>query len=62
MLLNTQGKDVSRAVIKMQRENPKVYKKNRENILCHLREVLIPSHRHSHTSMFQLGERARMVG
>lgn len=60
-LFNAQGQDVTNAIIKMQRNNPQVFKKNRENILCNLREVLIPSHKNSGTKMFRMEERARMV-
>lgn len=60
-LLNAKGQDVTNAIIKMQRNNPQVFKKNRESILCNLREVLIPSHKHSGTSMFSIEERARVV-
>ena len=60
MLINSQGKDVSNAITKMARDNPKVYHKNREHILVNLREILLPNNHHQGT-MFQLGERARMV-
>lgn len=60
-LLNAKGQDVTNAIIKMQRNNPQVFRKNRESILCNLREVLIPSYKNSGTSMFSIEERARMV-
>ncbi len=60
MLLNSQGQDVTKAVERIARDNPKVYHKSRENILHNLREILLPNNHHQGT-MFQLGERARMV-
>ena len=59
MLLNARGKDVTKAIERIARDNPKVYEKNREHLLHNLREVLVPSGFHG--KMFQLGERARMV-
>lgn len=61
MLINAQGKDVSKAIMKLQRDNHKLYKKNRETLLRPLHEILIPSHRNSHTGMFSIQERARLV-
>ena len=60
MLINAQGKDVTKAIAKMERNNPQVFKKNRESILRNLREALVPGKPYP-GSMFQLGERARMV-
>lgn len=58
MLLNAKGEDVTQAVAKLQRQNPKVYAKNRENILVHLREVLIPDHKQHNAGMFSIEQRA----
>lgn len=60
MLMNAKGEDVTKAVTKLQRNNPKVYAKNRENILVHLREVLVPSHKEHTAGMFSLEQRAVM--
>lgn len=57
MLLNAQGKDVTKAIELMEHHNPKVYRKNRINILEHLKEVLTPRNHHQ-GNMFQIGTRA----
>ena len=59
MLLNAQGKDVTKAIELMEHHNPQVYRKNRIGILEHLREVLTPRNHHQ-GKMFSIEARAVM--
>ena len=60
MLLNAQGKDVTKDIIRMKREHPKHYRDCKAEILAPLREVLTPHHR-GQGDMFSIGTRARLV-
>jgi hypothetical protein len=57
MLLNAQGKDVTKQIEALEHHNPKVYRKNRFEILGALKEALCPRHHHQ-GDMFSIGARA----
>lgn len=57
MLINAQGKDVTKAIEALEQHNPKAYRKNRMDILSELKEVLTPRNHHQ-GKMFSIGERA----
>lgn len=57
MLINAQGKDVTKAIEALEQNNPKAYRKNRFDILSELKEVLTPRNHHQ-GKMFAISERA----
>jgi|694.fasta_scaffold01034_44 hypothetical protein len=60
MLLNAQGKDVTKDVQRMKQEHPKHYRDGKAEILSPLREVLTPAH-YERNGMFSIGARARLI-
>jgi hypothetical protein len=60
MLLNAQGKDVTKEVEAMKRDHPKHYRDGRAEILAPLKEVLTPAHR-GQGKMFRIETRARLI-
>lgn len=59
MLINKQGKNVTKLISNLEKENPKKYKRDREFILSNVSEILIPDNHHQ-DDMFTIGKRANL--